>query len=244
MKKMNFATAYFVAVTCVSPLMAQNAPVAAAKPVAAPKMQTNERLKALQMASDMAQYGIAKKQPMLLVSAAQILIENPVGNLKVEKEEQSKDADAKPNAADKTTKSAQTVAFTSKDLLAKAQEMAKGDATVLAAIQKTEASKAPEVAFGGAISGSVHTTRRVDGYSRYSFTCTYVGGRLAEMYLKGDGDSDLDYYLYDSYGNLVDSDEDSTDSAIFRWYPNSTMTYRVVVRNRGGTYNVFQILTN
>jgi hypothetical protein len=60
------------------------------------------------------------------------------------------------------------------------------------------------------------------------------------MYLKGDGDSDLDFYLYDSDGDLVESNTDNTDEAHFTWYPD----YKVVVKNHGSVYNVLEILTN
>jgi hypothetical protein len=236
MKKNQLFAACFFALA-LGTVTAQNAPAAAPK---VPKMQTNPRLKTLQMAGDMVQYGLVKKQPLLLVSAAQILMENPVGDFKIEKEEQAKEAEA---TTGKTTKSAQNIDFTPKALLAKAKELANGDATVLAAIQKVETMKAPEV-FGGALGGATYASRRINGNSRATLSCTYVGGRYAEMYLKGDGDSDLDFLLYDAYGNLVDSDTDSSDSAHFVWYANQTMTYRVVVVNHGSVYNVLGIWTN
>lgn len=242
MKKNQLFAACLFAATCVSSAVAQNTPAATAKVPA--KGTANARLQAIEMAGNLVQYGIAKKQPLLLVSAAQILVDNPIaGAVKMEKEEQTKEKEAPAAATTTVKKTGQEVALTPKDVLAKAKELANGDATVLAAIQKVEAAAAKE-RFGGAAGGAVYTTRRINADSRYSFTCTYVGGRYAELRLSGDGDSDLDFYVFDNNGNLVGSDEDGTDRAYFSWYPPYTMTYRVVVVNRGSVYNVLSILTN
>ena len=57
----------------------------------------------------------------------------------------------------------------------------------------------------------------------------------------GDGSSDLDVYVYDSKGNLITKDEDTTDqcSCAFRAFVTTTFTVEVV--NRGNVRNHYFI---
>ncbi len=77
-----------------------------------------------------------------------------------------------------------------------------------------------------------------------SFSITFVSGRLAEILVSGDGDTDLDLYVYDSNGNLIASDSDYTDDCYVSWIPAWTGKYTVKVVNRGGVYNRYVIATN
>lgn len=61
---------------------------------------------------------------------------------------------------------------------------------------------------------------------------TIYVGHLAEMAVIGDGDTDLDLYVYDPAGRLVGSDEDETDRCYVRFFPRTTGTYTIKVVNR------------
>ena len=123
----------------------------------------------------------------------------------------------------------------------KAKQMAQNDKELLALIEKTEKSPFKTK---GALGGAIYTSRRVQANFSYSFTVSFAGGRYAEIRIVGDGDTDLDFYVYDQYGYLVGSDEDYTDRAYFTWYPSSTQIYKFVVKNRGNVYNNFRVITN
>ena len=67
---------------------------------------------------------------------------------------------------------------------------------------------------------------------------------LAEVCVSGDGDTDLDLYVYDSNGNLIGSDADYSDDCVVRWVPAWTGEFTIKVVNRGAVYNNFAIWTN
>jgi len=50
--------------------------------------------------------------------------------------------------------------------------------------------------------------------------------------LVGDGDTDLDLYVYDPLGRLVGYDDDSTDRCLVRFYASLPGRYTVRVVNR------------
>ncbi len=59
--------------------------------------------------------------------------------------------------------------------------------------------------------------------------------------LSGDGDTDLDLYIYNSSGDLVDSDTDNTDDCVCGWSPSSSSYYTIKIVNRGAVYNAYTI---
>jgi hypothetical protein len=80
--------------------------------------------------------------------------------------------------------------------------------------------------------------RSTDVYHR-----TFTAGAVAAVWVKGDGDTDLDCYVYDSNGYFIDSDVDSTDSCLMRWVPLRTGSFRIEIRNLGAVYNDYVIET-
>ena len=85
---------------------------------------------------------------------------------------------------------------------------------------------------------------RVNAYSTITYYLNFIGGEKAEVRIKGDGDTDLDLYIYDSKGNLIVKDEGWTDSAEVSWTPSKTEQFKIVIKNLGRVYNVFEIWTN
>jgi hypothetical protein len=57
----------------------------------------------------------------------------------------------------------------------------------------------------------------------------------------GDGDTDLDCWVYDRFGNVLGQDIDSTDLCIinFRNWSSGSLTIRV--RNLGSVYNDYEL---
>jgi hypothetical protein len=72
----------------------------------------------------------------------------------------------------------------------------------------------------------------------------FYGGERAEVIVEGDGDTDLDLFVYDENWRLVASDDDSTDYCIARWTPRRTGSFHVVVENLGSVYNEYTLRTN
>ena len=81
----------------------------------------------------------------------------------------------------------------------------------------------------------------IRGHGRDSWSLVLTGGVVHMITVRGDGDSDLDAYLYDQFGNLVSSDDDSTDLCIVSVLPRWTGPFTLVVRNRGSRANAYSV---
>lgn len=84
----------------------------------------------------------------------------------------------------------------------------------------------------------------VGAYSSVRYSTNFYGGQAAEVIIWGDGDTDLDLFIYDGNGNLIASDTDSLDFCVCSWTPRWTGEFTVVVMNLGSVYNEFDIATN
>ena len=202
----------------------------------------NPVLEALSLAGQLASYGEKNKDPHSLVTAVRLLLKNSKTGSQsfLEKEKEDKATD-KGQASSKKT----LTQFDPRQLLASAKKMANNDQQMLATIQTLEKQiPAKKTLKRGALGGAVYTTRRVSAYGSYWFNVTFRGGRRAEIRIVGDGDTDLDFYVYDTNGNLIGKDDDYSDRASFYWTPRYTNTYRFKVKNRGNVYNRFVIMTN
>ena len=64
------------------------------------------------------------------------------------------------------------------------------------------------------------------------------------MVVDGDGDTDLDIFIYDQNGYLVAYDDDYSDYCVASWRPRWSGVYRVVIVNHGRVYNRYRLSTN
>ena len=71
-----------------------------------------------------------------------------------------------------------------------------------------------------------------------------IAGEEAEVAGVGDGDTDLDLYIYDSNGNLIEKDDDYTDTCYCSWTPKWTGAFTIKIKNRGGVCNYYTLYTN
>jgi hypothetical protein len=65
------------------------------------------------------------------------------------------------------------------------------------------------------------------------YTLGFKANELAEIVLSGNGASDLDLYVFDANGNLVEFDEGYSGNCFISWVPRWTGASQVVVVNRG-----------
>lgn len=99
--------------------------------------------------------------------------------------------------------------------------------------------------YGGAVGGPrVAAARAVPAYGSLTFEVTFRGGEAGRVALRGDHDTDLDLYVYDEDGRLVDSDDDYSDTCYATWYTPYTQVYTIRVVNRGSVYNEMNLVTN
>ena len=103
----------------------------------------------------------------------------------------------------------------------------------------------PTLLSAGAINGARYGVYNVTARnSNRHLPLTFIGGRVAEVIVEGDGDTELDLYIYDQNGNLVASDDDDSDYCVATWTPRWTGTFTIVVMNRGSVYNRYTLRTN
>ena len=71
--------------------------------------------------------------------------------------------------------------------------------------------------------------RRAAGHALDFPTAKVFAGNWVAIDLVGDGDTDLDLYVYDPFGRLVGYDDDATDHCLVRFYARYTGTYTIKV---------------
>lgn len=67
-------------------------------------------------------------------------------------------------------------------------------------------------------------------------------GVKTDILVKGDGDGDIDYYLYDYGDHLIDSYIDSTDTCYLTVVPKWTGKFSLKLKNNGDESSVFTVI--
>lgn len=189
-----------------------------------PATETNLRL-----AAELSKYGYANKSAIALVQAAQMAVENGF------KEEPAKKEGGQADNAGAGKKS--SISLNPTQLLSDAKKLADGDANLLALIEKTSATAAKR----GPVGGAKYNSTNVKANGADVYYQNFIAGSTAVVTAVGDGDTDLDLYVYDSNGNLIAKDDDYTDNCVVSWTPKWTGKFRIRVVNRGGVSNNYVI---
>ena len=193
-------------------------------------------IEAIQTAAALAQYGYRHSSPTALIEAARIF-----GTVHVRDAEFEAVADNAQNVAEKET----GVSYDSAELLADAKGMAGKDKTLLTLIKRAEEEmKDASENTRGVVGGPQALEGRVYAQTYMTYNAKFWAAELAEVVVIGDGDTDLDLYIYDANGNMVACDNDMIDTCVCRWVPSWTGTFIIKVVNRGDVYNNFVLVTN
>ncbi|WP_461252773.1 hypothetical protein [Treponema sp. R8-4-B8] len=214
-----------------APLFAQVG-TTAAKPEA--ETPATPALSALQTAYALASYGYKSDSASALICAAEIIAQTQTQAMAAKGAAKDETADA--------TKKAEKPEYTAEKLLADGKKLAAGDKTVLAYAAAVE--KAMKGKTRGAVGGPRYQVDRVGAGGTVTYTLAFEANKLAEVLVVGDGDTDLDLYIFDQNGNLIVYDEGYSDNCYVRFVPKWTGNFIIVVKNRGRVYNRFQIATN
>lgn len=191
-------------------------------------------LSAIQTAAGLAMYGYENYSATALIEAAKIFAETPV---------QPIDIEGIPAEVQTVTEKATQLRLNPEELLADAKKFAGKDKVVMAYAKQVEKSIKSR-STRGAVGGPKYGEGRVYGKSYTDWNAKFWAGELAEVVVIGDGDNDLDLYVYDSNGNLIASDTDYTDQCVCRWVPSWTDTFTMRIVNRGAIYSDYVIATN
>ena len=202
------------------------------KPVSDKK--ASPELAALQTAAGLAKYGYENYSATALIEAAKIIAETPVQEL---------DAKETPEEPQQVQEKATRLRMDPEQLLADAQKYAGKDKVVVNYAKQVE-----KIVKGGGTRGAVGGPRygegRVYGKTYKDYEIKFWASELAEVIVIGDGDNDLDLYIFDGNGNLIASDTDYTDQCVCRWVPAWTGVFRIRIVNRGAVYSNYAIATN
>lgn len=195
-------------------------------------MQGNpsKEMEAHRLANQLVRYGYSQQQALPLINALQIMSESQTQTFTGEKVE-----------GESTTKES-ALSFDAKKIIEDARDFADGDENLLAMITKIENESS--AGHRGAVGGPCRQVETLYANRYITYNCSFVANRTAEIAVSGDGDTDLDLYVYDSNGNLIASDTDYSDDCYVRWTPRWTGRYVIKVVNNGGVANRFVLLTN
>ena len=216
----------------VLPLLALLAPTALAqnstsKPeTAAP----DQDVAYIRLSAEMASAARAVRDPVLMVSAA--ILEQmaatqdaPRGKT-ARSESEATEVEEKPQAA---------------SLFDLAEEYAGSNEGLLALVEE---SKARAATMKGRARGAFVHYDRVFARDTDVYREVYRAREFAEICLVGDGDTDLDLYIYDEYGNLICSSTGFTDREYCGWTPRWRGVFEIVVENLGSVYNDYRLVGN
>jgi hypothetical protein len=76
-----------------------------------------------------------------------------------------------------------------------------------------------------------------------SYNATFFGGQLAQVTVRGDGDTVLGLFVYDQNGNLIGSTTCASKLCQVSWVPRWTGPFQIRVVNYGGLYNNYTLWT-
>lgn len=182
------------------------------------------------VADRLARYGEEKKDPVLLIAAAR---------LKQDLAETSAEFKHKAiGGNDKSTKD-RAKERTAEALLARARELSAGRADLVALADDVGKSRSR-----GVVGGYRYAYKTLAGLGRHVYTETFQRGEVGAVGISGDGDTDLDLYVYDEAGNLICRSENLGDDEVCRFTPYFTTPFRIVVVNRGLLANNYVMRTN
>lgn len=191
---------------------------------------------AIQTAAQLSQYGYANEDPLSLVQAAKMVVAYPPRAIETAAETTG---NTRGSAAGKSTAAAVIDAAT---LLNDAEAMANDEHTLAIIAKAKQDLNAPS---RGAVSGPQTLERYVDAEDITIDVIVMKGNELAEVLVYGDGDNDLDLFVFDENQNVVASDDDYTDKCYVSFTPSKTARYAIVVKNWGeSVYSNYILMTN
>jgi len=217
------------------PLFAQVS-TASAKPESEPF--ASPAIESLQTAYTLAKYGYNVKSSSALICAADIIARTQTQVL-------SSKGIAKDETAD-AVKKIDKPEYTAVNLLVDGKKFAKMNKktkrTMLAwarSIKKTLKNRTRDT-----VSGPKYLYDKIGADGQITYTLAFEANKLAEILVCGDGDTNLDLYVYDQNNSLIVCDEGYTDDCYVRFVPKYTVNFNIVVKNRGQVYNKFELLVN
>lgn len=114
----------------------------------------------------------------------------------------------------------------------------------LAALGLAAVAGSPTTAEADSFEPGVWRARTIEALDSRVFTEVFYAGEPARVWLRGDGDTDLDLYVWDENNRLICASENYGDRESCSWQPRWTGEFYIEVVNLGPVYNVADIGTN
>ncbi len=181
----------------------------------------------LEVAGQLAKYGYSEREALPLIQAAEIF-QNLAGK--------ALEAEVEHQGGTSSQEKPEKVSFEPSKLLADATEMADGDQTLLSLIQNVKTS-----ATRGRVGGPTTHKDTVKAGATDIYNIPFYGNEEASVLVIGDGDTDLDLFIYDDNDNFITSDTDSGDTCLAQWTPRRTGKFKVKIKNYGNVYNRYTL---
>lgn len=230
-KLMHIALGSLLLVMLATPLCFAETKTNASEKAAAASAES-AAVRNLALAGELAKYGAENENPVALYLAAQIMKDNQGAEKAQTKTTTGEGAEAAAGEGELASPAA---------LLEQAGALAKKDARLLAMIDaetKREGSRSR-------VGGAARHIDRVQPNHTDVYEITFRGDEEAAVYVEGDGDNDLDLYVYDENGNLVGRDVDRGDVCLVTWTPAWTGKFTVKIKNLGSSvYSEYLLATN
>lgn len=187
------------------------------------------------LASELAVYGRESRNAMALIVAAEMQAQ--AGGREVEREKTTEG----PDDASETSEDDEggDDMYSVSAMLSDARDLARGDESLLAAIEQVESLESK-----GKVGGPVTHYDRVNARSHDRYRIRFRGGEPAIVTVVGNGRTDLDLRIYDQNGNLICKDVDYTDRNYCRWQPIWEGIFTIKITNLGRKASGYKLQTN
>lgn len=187
------------------------------------------------LAQDLYQYGTARSDALAVLAAARIAMS--VQARDVEREKETKDIEGFEGTEEGSGVDAPV---TARDMLAEAGRLAGENSALAGLVAGTgDAGSRPDP-----VGTANRTYSNLHAGKTDVFKVPFYGGRLAELAIVGDGDSNLDLVVSDEDGNVICLDRSYSDKLYCSFTPRVDGAFFIGVRNQGRLENSYYILTN
>ena len=183
----------------------------------------------LMLAYKLAHYGYRTKSPESLLVSAQILLDTPAQRGELEKKTEREEG----ALSEKKQFEHDPVSDPVK-LLEDARAMAIDNKALLILIEEEK-----PVVLRAPVGGPTFHTDIVSGHSTDIYEVKLSGEEPTNIGIQGDGDTDLDCFVYDDNGHLIDSVENLSDTCSFGFTPLWPGQFTLRIRNRGKVNNQY-----
>ncbi len=201
-------------------------------------IQLNPEIQTLKTIAYLTRYGHAHQDAASFLQAARMLGKQPIQIIGIDQVTVSPATDATM-----TTHAQHRPFFLNADtLLAEGRRLAGTDTILLALANQV----AWELDFRarGRTDGPKTMAAQVKGGSSFAATWSFKGGKVATISVVGDGDNDLDLFVFDKRNKVVAQDDSHIDACEVHFTPSKKADYKIVVKNWGNSYSDFVLITN